>query len=323
MISIITPVKNVQSWINETYQSIYSQTWTDWEWIIVDDHSTDDTLLLLKEIALKDERVIVLKNTTSGIIPALQTAFKQCTGEFITRIDGDDLMTPNLLELMQKKILQETDDCVVTGKVKYFSNGEISEGYLKYEEWLNNLVDNNNHYDHIYRECVVASPNWLMRTATASEIGLFEKINYPEDYDMCFIWMENNLAIRSISEVTLLWREHPKRTSRNSAIYQQQSFFHLKLAWFTRLHKEQSIGVLGYGSKGKIVSKYLDSELRKHIIYVEATKTLINTTTKEFKKADAINTDLLLISIYPPNLNSLEQQLAKQGYTIGKNAFYL
>ena len=229
MISIITPVKNVQSWINETYQSIYSQTWTDWEWIIVDDHSTDDTLLLLKEIALKDERVIVLKNTTSGIIPALQTAFKQCTGEFITRIDGDDLMTPNRLELMQKKILQETDDCVVTGKVKYFSNGEISEGYLKYEEWLNNLVDNNNHYDHIYRECVVASPNWLMRTATASEIGLFEKINYPEDYDMCFIWMENNLAIRSISEVTLLWREHPKRTSRNSAIYQQQSFFHLKI----------------------------------------------------------------------------------------------
>ena len=204
MISIITPVKNVQSWINETYQSIYSQTWTDWEWIIVDDHSTDDTLLLLKEIALKDERVIVLKNTTSGIIPALQTAFKQCTGEFITRIDGDDLMTLNRLELMQKKILQETDDCVVTGKVKYFSNGEISEGYLKYEEWLNNLVDNNNHYDHIYRECVVASPNWLMRTATASEIGLFEKINYPEDYDMCFIWMENNLAIRSISEVTLL-----------------------------------------------------------------------------------------------------------------------
>lgn len=322
-ISILTPVKNVSKWITQTYQSIITQSNPTWEWIIIDDHSTDDTFAHLLEFANKDSRIHVFKANQMGIIPALQQAFQQSTGEFITRMDGDDLMPKERLQSMLDKYLESDVDGIITGKVKYFSENAVSEGYSKYENWLNDLVDSNQHAANIFRECVVASPNWLMKRSTAEDIGLFEKLQYPEDYDMCFQWLNAGLPVISLDKVTLLWREHPHRTSRNSNTYQQESFFRLKLSWFNRMFPRESIGILGYGTKGKLAAKQLEELERSVNIYVFETKTLVNTTYRSFKKADIINTDLLLIAIYPPDLNLLESQLFKQGYQIGKNAFYL
>ncbi len=323
LVSIITPVKNVSKWIEETHLSIQKQTLKEWEWIIIDDHSSDDTWRKIQEYATLDTRVQCYKATEIGIIPALQLAFSLAKGKFITRMDGDDLMPSNRLQLMVNQASICSKQTIITGKVSYFSENKISEGYLKYEQWLNDLVDNKNHYDHLYRECIVASPNWLMHHSVAKEIGLFEQLKYPEDYDMCFHWKKNNLDIHALAQTTLYWREHPERTSRNNDNYQQEAFFQLKLDWFNKNYPTESIGILGFGTKGKLASKILEVNNRLITIYVQDTETLQNSELKQFKKVDAINTDLLLISIYPPNLSFLTQQLAQKGYIIGENAFYL
>ena len=323
LISIITPVKNVSKWIGETYLSIKNQTHTNWEWIIIDDHSTDDTYLILQELQLQDARLKIQHANQKGIIPALQQAFDLTTGDFITRMDGDDLMPETRLATMLERYLKSDNDGIVTGKVRYFSKEKVSDGYLKYEKWLNQLVDDQSHYAHIYRECVVASPNWMMKRSTAKEILLFEQLQYPEDYNMCFQWLQADLPILTVKEPTLLWREHPQRTSRNSDVYQQESFFRLKLNWFQKLHPDQSIGILGYGTKGKLAAKILNELNREVEVYVHDTQTLVDDELRKFKKADALNTDLLLISIFPPNLTLIEKQLEESGYVIGKNAYYL
>ncbi len=323
IISIISPVKNVSPWILETATSILSQTFTDWEWIIVDDHSTDDTFEKIQLLAQSDYRISIFKNDKHGIIPALQLAVSRAKGKYLTRMDGDDLMPEQRLALFFTLAESHSEKTVVTGKVNYFSASIVSEGYLKYESWLNEIATENSYYNHIYRECVVASPNWLMHRQTALDIQLFVLLDYPEDYDMCFRWKSAGLSIVSVDEVTLLWREHPLRTSRTSEIYQQEKFFELKLKWMLHFYPNLSIGVLGYGTKGKLAARILNENKKKITVYTQDTRTLVDTPLKQFKKADLIQVDLLLIAIFPPQLSVLEAALTAQNFTIGKNAFYL
>jgi len=162
IITILMPLHNATQYIDDCIESIVKQSFEKWELIIVDDFSTDDTVNFVKKWILNDSRISYFKNEKKGIIPALSTAFNKSKGKYITRMDGDDLMPENKLELFYNEIKKEQGLIVVTGKVKYFSEEKVSEGYLRYEKWLNEQVDRGTHWKNIYRECVIASPNWMV-----------------------------------------------------------------------------------------------------------------------------------------------------------------
>lgn len=257
-ISILTPFRNAEKYIRETALSILGQTHTDWEWILVNDHSTENELEALADL-LDDPRIILLKNKGKGIIDALCTGMAYAGGEYITRMDADDVM-PDFKLAAFLKALQISDEQIVTGKVTYFSaTGSISTGYQKYESWLNNRVDKHDFYRHIYRECSLASGNWMMRKTDLEKCGGFVGLNYPEDYDLLFRWYESGFKIKGLDEVTHLWRDHELRTSKTSAHYQQKAFFELKINRFVELDldpKRQLI-VNGTGQKGRLTAKIL------------------------------------------------------------------
>ena len=96
------PVRNASKYLDECLQSIINQTEEKWELLAVDDHSSDESLDLLKTYAAKDHRVKVYKNNGKGIIPALRLAFENSLGNLITRMDADDIMLPQKLELLLK-----------------------------------------------------------------------------------------------------------------------------------------------------------------------------------------------------------------------------
>lgn len=257
-ISILTPFRNTERFILETANSILAQTHKDWEWILVNDHSSQNEEVLLKE-RLNDPRVRLLRNKGKGIITALETGFEQITGEFVTRMDADDLMPDYKLALMLQT-LQQSHATIVTGKVRYFSvDTDISAGYQAYENWLNQRVDHDDFYAHIYRECTVASANWLMRTSDLKTCGGFENLTYPEDYDLLFRWYKAGFHIKGIHEVTHLWRDHDQRTSKTSDDYQQKAFFKLKIKRFIELEfkSDGQLIINGTGQKGRITAKYL------------------------------------------------------------------
>ena len=258
-ISIITPFRNAESYILETAKSIFKQNYTNWEWILINDHSLENEESILFPY-LKDERVRIIHNKGKGITNALVSGLEIATGEFVTRMDADDIMPEFKLRLFYEQLLDQEND-IVTGKVKYFSqDGIVSQGYQKYEEWLNDRVDSQDFYQDIYRECSVASGNWMMKTGLLKKCGGFEGLSYPEDYDLLFRWYENNLKIFGINEVTHLWREHPLRTSKTSKDYDQKSFFSLKINRFLKYdHKDKALILNGTGTKGKLTAKILIS----------------------------------------------------------------
>lgn len=98
-ISIITPTFNSGSTIVETYNSISKQTHENWEWLVTDDCSSDDTINILSSICEKDSRVRVFKNSTnSGAAVTRNNSLSNVSGDFITFIDSDDLWFSSKLE---------------------------------------------------------------------------------------------------------------------------------------------------------------------------------------------------------------------------------
>ncbi len=110
LISIITPSFNCCEWIGKTYQSLVNQTFKNWQWLITDDCSSDDTLLLLQNLATNDKRIKVFKNVENlGAAVARNNSLAHAIGEYIAFIDSDDIWLPNKLEsqlnFMEKIIL--------------------------------------------------------------------------------------------------------------------------------------------------------------------------------------------------------------------------
>lgn len=286
--------------------------------------SSDRSWEIVHQLSKTDPRIQIHKNNQTGIIPALQLGLQKSTGKYVTRMDADDIMPQKRLSLMIEKIEQSSKKTIVTGKVNYFGKQPISEGYLNYQKWLNERIENSDFFDHIYRECVVASPNWIARRKELIEDQLFDQLQYPEDYDLVFRWKMNNYIIVPINQVTLLWREHPERTSRNSSIYQQDAFFRLKLSWFLTMEKPTSLAILGVGTKGKKAAQFMiDRQIDfswHDLKYNQYKSPIYNKKIEDYK---TINASKLLIAVYPKEIDPLIQFITNKGYQIGKNAWFL
>lgn len=259
-ISIVMPVKNAALYLEACFESILKQTEENWELIAVDDHSSDSSLTILQHFQSKDQRISAYSNLGDGIIPALQMAYSKSSGAFIHRMDADDLMPKQKLYLLKALLLKHGKGYVATAKVKYFAKNGVSEGYKKYEDWLNRLCEHDTHWKEIYKECVIASPCWLIHRNDFEQVGGFNSSIYPEDYDLVFRFYQHQLQVVSSSAVLHEWRDHSERTSRNHIHYQQNAFFEIKLHYFLTLERDSTkpLVIWGAGPKGKIMAKLLN-----------------------------------------------------------------
>jgi len=258
-VSIIIPFKNTANFLPECLDSIVNQTHANWEVLAVNDHSTDESFELLSDYSKKDGRIKVFQNKGTGIIPALQTAYAQSNGSFVTRMDSDDIMKPNRLEVMVNALKENGTGHVAVGQVKYFSERGISNGYERYEKWLNQLTSTGNNYDEIYKECVIPSPCWMVHREDFDKCNGFRPNRYPEDYDLTFRFYEHGFKIIPCDQVLHLWRDYATRTSRTHEHYAQNYFLDIKLHYFLRLNYDATrpLVVWGAGFKGKKIAKGL------------------------------------------------------------------
>jgi len=258
-ISIIMPVKNTAHFLSETISSILNQTEKNWELIAVNDHSTDNSKDVLTSFAQNDKRIKVIDNKGNGIIDALQLGYVFSNGNFITRMDSDDIMSPNKLETQKNQLLQFGKNHIALGLVKYFSNAPLGDGYKKYETWLNKLTNKGLNFSDIYKECVIASPCWMVFREDFDKCGGFNSSIYPEDYDLTFRFYKNKLICIPSQEILHYWRDYPERTSRNDVHYADSSFINIKLNHFLTIdyNNTKKLIIWGAGKKGKKIAQQL------------------------------------------------------------------
>jgi len=261
LVSILLPFKNTEKYLPECLNSIIDQTYTNWELIAIDDHSSDESLSILNGYASKDVRIKVLANQGNGIIEALKTGYQFSNGNLISRMDSDDKMTSDKIQKLVSIILENGPKTLATGKVAYFSDAGIGEGYKNYQNWLNQLTTNENNFSEIYRECSIPSPCWMVSKKNLDECEAFNHNTYPEDYDLAFRFYKNGLEVKTHKEVIHYWRDYPQRTSRNNEHYQDNRFIDLKVNYFVDLElTNQQLILWGAGKKGKMIAQKLNAK---------------------------------------------------------------
>ena len=108
LVSVITPAYNAASFIEEAIGSVIAQTVTDWELVVIDDRSTDDTFAMAQHCVADDPRIRLLKNDMNmGVAKTRNRGLDLCRGQYVALLDSDDYWKPQFLEKMLARAERE------------------------------------------------------------------------------------------------------------------------------------------------------------------------------------------------------------------------
>lgn len=124
MISIVMPIYNSEKYVSEAIESVCNQSYKNWELLIVNDGSTDQSSKIIDDYAKKDSRIKVFHRSNEGVSMARNYALDKCNGNYSTFIDSDDVYHPERLKKMMQIFVQNPDCDIVFTRHKEF-RGEL------------------------------------------------------------------------------------------------------------------------------------------------------------------------------------------------------
>lgn len=260
-ISVILPFLNAAPWLHECLQSLQQQQYPDLEFLLINDHSTDDSAAIVQTFAKLDSRFVLLHNPGRGLIAANAYGLSMATGQLVTRMDADDVMLPDKMQALAQPLLQKGPGHITTGYVRFFPDAHIGIGTRFYQNWLNARCDANDHWDWIWRECVIPSPCWMAWLCDVRAVNAYDTPVYPDDYELAFRFYRAGMKVLPVCEVLHHWRQHATRMSRKHGGFSAEAFTALKWSWFRRMHGEpDNLYIMGHGKKARFLASILNQE---------------------------------------------------------------
>jgi glycosyltransferase involved in cell wall biosynthesis len=256
------PCFNASGTLDMAIESIFEGTFPNFELVVVDDGSTDDTAARLQGWAGRDPRVRPIQREHAGIIPALNAGLAACRAPLVARMDADDRAHPERLE-RQVALMDANPDLTVLGSlVDGFPHGDVGGGFQAYLGWMNRLVEHESIVREIFIESPLAHPSVTFRLRRVVELGGYQERGWPEDYDL---WLRLYLAgarFAKVPEVLLYWREHADRLTRTDSRYAVSQFLRAKAYYLMLgpLKARDAVIVWGAGQMGRRIAKHLDRE---------------------------------------------------------------
>ena len=126
-VSVIIPVYNNGDYIDECLESVVNQTYNNLEIIIINDGSTDDTEKNVMNWLEKDKRIVYFSNSNHGVSYSRNFAIEKSSGEYLTFVDADDIISPSFIESLLKQIKDKHVDCSVCGISGFYTNEDFVE----------------------------------------------------------------------------------------------------------------------------------------------------------------------------------------------------
>lgn len=182
LVSVVLPVYNCEKYLGEAIESILKQTLKDFEFIIINDASTDSTSEIIKKYAKKDNRIVVINNEKNMYIAgALNKGIKQAQTDYIARMDADDISFPWRLQMQYDLISSNSRVAVVGSDIQIVDeNGEV----LTYRSYKTTPVSLKR---TMMRYSPFAHPVVMFRKSYAAEFGFYDPSKSPsEDVDLWF-----------------------------------------------------------------------------------------------------------------------------------------
>ena len=179
LISVILPVYNGEKYLSEAIESILNQTYENFEFIIINDGSTDNSLELIEKYKEIDNRIIVISRENKGLIGTLNEGIEKSRGKYIARMDQDDISLPNRFE-EQIKIMENNEEIIVCGSwINIFGNN-IKNKIVKYYQKDKQIKSN------LLLSCCFAHPSVMMRKDVFVDNDIWYDMDFKnaEDYHL-------------------------------------------------------------------------------------------------------------------------------------------
>jgi GT2 family glycosyltransferase len=260
-VSVLLPVRDGAAHVDEALASLVSQSFEDFEVVVVDDGSTDGTTARVEAWCARDRRIRLARQRASGIVAALERGRAEARAPFLARMDADDVALPGRLAA-QHRLLESAPDLAGCGcGVEYFPQERVREGARRYEAWLNATVTPDQIHASVFVECPIAHPTFFLRAGAVTAVGGYRDCGWPEDYDLVLRLWRAGHRIGKVPDVLHRWRERPDRLSRTHAAYAPEAFVACKVHHLARslLAGGRSAVVWGAGPVGKTFARALRS----------------------------------------------------------------
>jgi glycosyltransferase involved in cell wall biosynthesis len=215
-VSILMTIYNVAPFVATAVASIQQQTFTDWELIIIDDGSTDQTWPIVSDQAGRDKRITAIRNEQNlGTAGALNKGLALAQGDFITRQDGDDISEPGRLAAQLDFLRQHTDIGAVGTAVTLIDDTGQQLGQTQYPQHDQQIQETL--LDHM----CFCGPTVMARRDIFVAAGLYfnNDLSYSEDYDLCLRLAEAG-KLANLDQPLYQYRQHAHSVS-HSRRYQQ------------------------------------------------------------------------------------------------------
>jgi len=183
MFSIVIPLYNKEQSIVNTIKSVLNQSYQDFEIVVVNDGSTDNSLKLVEQI--NDSRIRIINKPNRGVSSARNRGIKEAKSELIALLDGDDLWEHNYLEEMNSLIIDFPDRAIWGCNYDIIDNGKHVERIVNlpilFKGELNDYFDGSKNYPLFWTSSVI-----LKKSKTIEIGGFDERITIGEDLDLWF-----------------------------------------------------------------------------------------------------------------------------------------
>lgn len=204
LLSVIIPIYNVELYLSRCLESIIKQTYHNLEIICVDDGSTDKSGKIADEYAKRDKRIKVIHKTNGGLVSARKAGIQMAKGEYISNIDSDDYIEPNMYCEMMSKIVSNNADVITSGLIRdygnhfVYENESIEEGIYEGENLRKNLLFRMIDTESFFRYNI--SSHITNKIFKADELKKYQlmvddSVNAGEDVAVCFPYFINQKKI--------------------------------------------------------------------------------------------------------------------------------
>ena len=225
-VSVVMGVYNEKlEWLKECVDSVLNQTYKGFEFVIVLDNPSNTILKkYLVDLEKKDNRIKLLINKKNiGIIDSANRGIEFASGEYIARMDADDICTNNRLQ-EQLEFLDDNPKIHLVGSKMIF----IDENGNKLYEDKYKLKDFNQIREHIKYCSALSQPTFMFRKKTIVEIGGYRNAYCAEDYDLCMRLVERGYEITNIQKVLVYYRVRANGISVGKRRYQLTATVYLQ-----------------------------------------------------------------------------------------------
>ncbi len=275
-ISILLPVYNDSSYLVRAVTSMRRQTCQEWELLLLDDGSTDDSPELIDSLAREEPRIRPVHLPHRGIAATLNAGIERATGRYIARMDADDVSHARRLALQKACLEERPDICAVGCRIRIFPRKEASLGMLAYEGWLNSVVTPEQIAREIFVESPLVHPSVLMRREALEAVEGYRGEG-PEDYDLWLRLHARGMRFAKVPKVLFCWMDRPNRVTRRSPSYSREAFRECKARHLAACLGEERKVVLAGNREAKHLAAALEKAGLRVMGYVDVSPKRIGT----------------------------------------------